>query len=157
MNKPHVRWMIKRDMAEVMEIDRLSHPLDEQWDEQAFLAELRQRNVIGMVAEQGDAVVGYFSYSLHKSHVQLIRMAVAPNYRRDGIGTRMMDKLASKLHSHKRNRLRVDVGDDNYGAHYFLKACGLEGRVFDKETYRFVYRAVPVQTLAEQIEEFSAK
>ena len=45
-----IRWMIRRDMPEVLDIERLSFEF--AWTEEDFLCCLRQRNCIGMVAER---------------------------------------------------------------------------------------------------------
>jgi len=48
----HIRWMIRRDMPEVMRTERAS--FEYAWTEDDFLRCLRQRNCIGMVAELGE-------------------------------------------------------------------------------------------------------
>ena len=53
----HIRWMIRRDMPEVLAIEHASFEFP--WCEEEFLRVLRQRNCIGMVAEYGERVVGY--------------------------------------------------------------------------------------------------
>ena len=61
-SKVHIRWMIRRDMAEVLaiEADSFEYP----WSEDDFIRCLRQRNVIGMVAELDDRIVGFMVYEL---------------------------------------------------------------------------------------------
>ena len=51
----HIRWMIRRDMSEVLEIEKSSFEFP--WSEEDFIRCLRQRNCIGMVAEFDDRVV----------------------------------------------------------------------------------------------------
>ena len=41
------RWLVRRDMDQVLEIERLSFP--HPWSEEEFLAALRQGNCIGRV------------------------------------------------------------------------------------------------------------
>lgn len=60
------RWMIRRDLQTVLDIDRDS--FWEPWGEDAFLEKLRQRNCIGMVAVQGEKIVGFMVYELHKKN-----------------------------------------------------------------------------------------
>ena len=52
----HIRWMIRRDMAEVLEIERGAFEFP--WFEEEFIRCLRQRNCIGMVAEHAERGVG---------------------------------------------------------------------------------------------------
>ena len=56
----HIRWMIRRDMPEVLQTETQSFEF--AWTEEDFLRCLRQRNCIGMVAEQGEQVVGFMIY-----------------------------------------------------------------------------------------------
>jgi ribosomal-protein-alanine N-acetyltransferase len=122
--RTHCRWMIRRDMAEVLAIERLSfaHP----WTEADFLRALRQRNCIGMVAEQGETVVGFMVYELRKHRLVLLNLAVHPDWRRQGVGRVLAVKLASKLMPAKRVRLETHVRETNLPAQLFLKACGLD-------------------------------
>src|SRR5438874_13513583 len=87
----HIRWMVRRDMPEVMVTERAS--FEYSWTEDDFLRCLRQRNCIGMVAEIDDRVVGFMIYELHKSRLHILNFAVHPNVRRTGIGGLMVAKL----------------------------------------------------------------
>src|SRR5262245_49541922 len=69
----HIRWMIRRDMPEVLQIEQDS--FDYSWTEEDFLRCLRQRNCIGMVAEAGERVVGFMIYELHKSKLHVLNFA----------------------------------------------------------------------------------
>src|SRR5438045_6165199 len=78
--KVHIRWMIRRDMPEVLQTEQES--FEYAWTEEDFLKCLRQRNCIGMVAEQGERVVGFMIYELHKAKLHILNFAVHPQYRR---------------------------------------------------------------------------
>src|SRR5262245_54857976 len=83
----HIRWMIRRDMPDVMVTERAS--FEYAWTEDDFLRCLRQRNCIGMVAERGDSVIGFMIYELHRTRLHLLNFAVHPAVRRTGIGAMM--------------------------------------------------------------------
>jgi ribosomal-protein-alanine N-acetyltransferase len=116
----HIRWMIRRDMPEVLQIEQDS--FDYSWTEEDFLRCLRQRNCIGMVAEHGEKVVGFMIYELHKNKLHILNFAVCPSYRRIGIGAQMIAKLIGKLSSHRRTRISLAVRETNLGAQVFFKA-----------------------------------
>jgi [ribosomal protein S18]-alanine N-acetyltransferase len=116
----HIRWMIRRDMAEVMAAERSS--FDHPWTEDDFLQCLRQRNCIGMVAEVGDRVVGFMIYELHKNRLHLLNFAVAAAHRRTGIGAQMVSKLIGKLTSHRRSKISLAVRERNLAAQLFFRA-----------------------------------
>lgn len=122
-NRFQMRWMIRRDMPEVLQIEKSSS--ETMWKEEDFLRVLRQRNCIGMVAEDGGRIVGFVIYELHKKHVTIINMVVLPTDRRRGIGRLMMNKLKGKLSSHRRTEFRYDIRESNLAGQLFLKAMGM--------------------------------
>jgi len=118
----HIRWMIRRDMPEVLQAEQDS--FEYSWTEEDFLRCLRQRNCIGMVAEQGEKVVGFMIYELHKIKLHILNFAVSPVCRRVGVGRQMIAKLISKLSSHRRTRITLEVRETNVAAQLFFKAMG---------------------------------
>ncbi len=120
----HIRWMIRRDMPEVLQTEQESFEF--AWTEEDFLRCLRQRNCIGMVAEQGEKVVGFMIYELHKSKLHILNFAVSPALRRGGVGAQMVAKLISKLSSHRRTRITLEVRETNLVAQLFFRAQGFK-------------------------------
>lgn len=115
----HIRWMIRRDLRKVQYIEQNSS--DYPWTEEDFLRCLRQRNCIGMVAEQGERVVGFMIYELHKNKLHILNFAVHPQWRRSGIGAQMVAKLVSKLSSHRRTRITLELRETNLPAQLFFR------------------------------------
>lgn len=145
----NVRWMIRRDMPEVMAIE--GNSFEFPWSEKEFLNLISTKNCIGMVAESTatdslNQVVGYMVYELHKHSIQLANLAVAPNFHRRGVGTALLAKLRAKLSPLRRRKLQVDVRESNLNCHLWLRACGMRAcsvlrRHFeetDESAYRFV-------------------
>lgn len=126
-----IRWMIRRDMPSVLKIEAES--FENPWSEEEFIRCLRQRNVIGMVAEAvvsskghcGSVLAGYMIYELHANRLHLLNFAVDPLCRRAGVGTAMIDKIKSKLTPDRRNRLMLEVRESNLIAQLFFKSQGL--------------------------------
>lgn len=116
----HIRWMIRRDMPEVLLTEQAS--FDYSWTEEDFLRCLRQRNCIGMVAEYDEKVVGFMIYELHKTKLHILNFAVHPHLRRLGVGRQMIAKLIGKLSSHRRTRITLAVRETNLGAQLFFRA-----------------------------------
>jgi [ribosomal protein S18]-alanine N-acetyltransferase len=110
----HIRWMIRRDMPEVLAIEHASFEFP--WGEEEFLRVLRQRNCIGMVAELGERVVGFMIYELHKAKLEILNFCVHPEYRRQGVGHQMIAKLVGKLSSHRRTRISLHIRETNLPA-----------------------------------------
>jgi ribosomal-protein-alanine N-acetyltransferase len=118
----HIRWMIRRDMPEVLQTEQES--FEYSWTEEDFLRCLRQRNCIGMVAEQCEKVCGFMIYELHKAKLHILNFAVNPAYRRAGIGAQMVAKLIGKLSNHRRTRITLAVRERNLTAQLFFRSQG---------------------------------
>ena len=129
----HIRWMIRRDMPEVLAIEAGSFEFP--WLEEDFIRCLRQRNCIGMVAEHDDRVVGFMIYELNKSRVQILNFAAAADYRRLGVGTQMVTKLIGKLSAQRRNRITLEVRETNLPAQLFFRNCGFRAVSVLREFY----------------------
>lgn len=129
-----VRWMIGRDMPQVLRIEQAS--FDYPWIEDDFLKALRQRNCIGMVAEHHDDVIGYMLYELHVGQIRLVNLAVSPAHRRERIGEQLVTKLIGKLHSHRRASMFADVSEYSLSAHLFFRACGFKATKVIRGLYR---------------------
>ena len=117
--KTQIRWLIRRDMADVLEIERAC--FDHSWTEEDFLCSLRQRNCIGMVAEQDQQIVGFMIYELHKSKIQILNFAVAPWLSRHSIGSQMVERIIDKLSQQRRREIELEIRETNLGAQLFFK------------------------------------
>lgn len=120
---PQIRWMIRRDLEQVIDIEQACYEL--AWTEEDFLSCLRQRNNIGMVAEDEDGIiVGYMIYELEKNSLHVINFAVCPTEQRKGIGSEMVAKLKQKLRSQSRERIYLQLRESNLGAQLFFQRHG---------------------------------
>lgn len=117
-SRTQIRWLIRRDMDEVLQIEGSSFQYP--WTEEEFLCCLRQRNCIGTVAELDQRIVGYMIYELHKSMLRIINFAVAPDVRRHGIGRQMVERLVDKLHQQRRREIVLEVRETNVPAQLFF-------------------------------------
>lgn len=129
----HIRWMIRRDMSEVLEIERSSFEFP--WFEEDFIRCLRQRNCIGMVAEHAERVVGFMIYELHKTRLHILNFAVAPSVRRRGVGTQMIDKLIGKLSRERRTEISLEVRETNLPAQLFFRQGGFRATSVLRDFY----------------------
>jgi ribosomal-protein-alanine N-acetyltransferase len=116
----HLRWMIRRDMPDIMGIELAS--FEYSWTEDDFLRCLRQRNCIGMVAERNETILGFMVYELHPTRLNLLNFAVHPDQRRGGIGRRLVRKLVYKMCSHRRQKVTLAVREGNTAAQLFFRA-----------------------------------
>ena len=164
----HIRWMIRRDMPEVLAIEHASFEFP--WCEEEFLRVLRQRNCIGMVAEYGERVVGFMIYELHKNKLHVLDFATHPEFRRQGVGHQMIGKLVGKLSSHRRTRIALYVRETNLASQLFYRVQGFRATEIAREFFedtgedayvmQYLYDesavddrpGVPVNRIAKQLE-----
>ena len=131
--KVHIRWMIRRDMPEILGIEQQSFEFP--WCEDDFIRCLRQRNCIGMVAEHQDRIVGFMIYELHKSRLHILNFAVCPSHRRHGVGRQMATKLISKLSHQRRTRVLLEVRETNLDAQLFFRSNGFRAVTVLRDFY----------------------
>ena len=117
-----IRWMTRRDIGAVLAIENAVS--DHPWCEEDFLRELRQRNVIGMVAEDGDTIVGFMVYELHRRKIQIAAFAACPKFWRRGVGSQMVAKLVGKLSQERRNTLSLFIRETNLAGQLFFRSLG---------------------------------
>ena len=129
----HIRWMIRRDMPEVLDIENRSFEFS--WTEEDFIRCLRQRNCIGMVAEHDERVVGFMIYELHKNRLHILNFAVHSDFRRRGVATGMIRKLVGKLSPQRRNRILLEIRETNLAAQLFFREAGFRAISVLREFY----------------------
>ena len=88
-----------------------------------------------MVAEHAEKVVGFMIYELHKAKLHILNFAVAPEFRRQGVGRQMMVKLVGKLSSHRRTRIVLHVRETALSAQMFYKVQGFRATEILREQY----------------------
>jgi len=120
----HIRWMIRRDMPEVLDIEENSFEFP--WTEEDFIRCLRQRNCIGMVAEYDEKVVGFMIYELHRDQLHVLNFSVGPDVHRRGIGSQMVKKLLGKLSQQRRNQITLEIRETNLAAQVFFRNLGFK-------------------------------
>lgn len=143
---PHIRWMIRRDMEQVLAIEAESFEFP--WSEDEFVRCLRKRNCIGIVAEWKDKVIGFAIYELHKTRLHLMSMAVAKEHRGFGAGKAIIDKLKAKIPLNQRRTITCEVHERNLDAQIFMKLMGFRAvnvlknfyEDTDEDAYLFQFR-----------------
>ena len=147
----HIRWMIRRDMPEVLNIEAQSFEFP--WSEDDFIRCLRQRNCIGMVAECDEQVVGFMIYELNRNVLHVLNFAVRSDFRRRGLGTQMLDKLVGKLSQQRRTRIDLEVRESNLAAQLFFRRSGFRAITVLRDFYEDTTESAYVMSYALDTEE----
>jgi len=119
----HVRWMIRRDMRAVLEME--AQCFEFPWREADFTRCLRQANCIGLVADDlaTARLAGFVIYENHKTRTHVLSLAVAPGYRRRGVARAMIENLKGKL-TPRRQRILLEVRETNLAAQLCFRQLG---------------------------------
>jgi ribosomal-protein-alanine N-acetyltransferase len=120
LQKPSIRWFIRRDLDAVLEIEMFSGEL--LMKKEDILILLRKINVVGLVAEIDGKIVGYIIYELYKDYIHIINLVVHYDFRRKRIGETLIERIKQKIENfNKRKYIQIEVRESNLGAHLFLK------------------------------------
>ena len=119
----HIRWLIRRDMPRIEEIE--SRTLFNRMTAEEVVLALRQRNNIGMCIEHEGHVCGFMIYALEKNRLDVKKFEVMEIMRGIGLGTAMINKLKAKLNE-RRTAITFTLDERNVGGCEFLKANGFK-------------------------------
>lgn len=122
MHAAAIRWMTRSDLDDVMDIERRSFP--HPWTLDDFMVTLKLRNVIGKIIERDEITLGYVIYAMHRGYLEIINLAIDPVFRRDGLGTQLINDLHLRLSLTKRQRLTAIVHEPNLSAQLFFREHG---------------------------------
>lgn len=140
-----IRWMTRSDYPEVLDIE--SDLFEFPWSEEDLIRCMRQRNCIGMVVTESERIAGYTVYELHDTHLHVLNFAVSREYRKTGVGTKMVRKLITKLSQRRRTHILLEVREKNLPAQLFFHGMGFTARKVlrdfydgtNEDAYRFRY------------------
>lgn len=134
------RYLNLKDIPRVLDID---YQYSDPWDKENLLKNKRDKDIVCIVAENSEIVVGFAIYDTAKG-INLLKFRVDESYCRMGIGEQMMDYV-KKIAGKRSKVIHVDVNERNLSGQLFLKAQGFtwiktKRRFFDGDDgYLMVY------------------
>ena len=114
-----VRQVKDADMPNILTIEQDS--FGKPWSRSDFD---RQENALGLVAENDGQIVGFVVYEIRLGKIRLLNIAVADEYRRQCVGTHLIDALIVKLCPEKPRSIVVVVRETNDAAISFFAKLG---------------------------------
>jgi ribosomal-protein-alanine N-acetyltransferase len=133
-NRIEVREMQLADLDGVMEIEGQSFPTP--WSRRAFWSELTQNIYAHYIVVRIDGVlVGYGGMWVILDEAHVTNVAVHPEYRRLGIGRRIMNELMDRARSRGAARMTLEVRRSNTGAQKLYEELGFVAKGIRKGYY----------------------
>ena len=90
-----IRPMTESDLPAVLQLQ--STLAFQTWNEKQFLSELHASYALCIVDEEGGALAGYAIFHLMGSDSELLSIAVAPQFQRQGMASLLLTEGLSKL------------------------------------------------------------
>lgn len=125
--------MSKKDINDVLEVSSLS--LKETWSKESYKKELENPMAKYLVAEVDNKVIGFAGLWKICDEGHITNIAVHPNYRGNGIGSKLVESLINNSNSWYINSLTLEVRSSNIVAQNLYKKYGFEQEGIRKNYY----------------------
>ena len=125
--------MQKDDIPEIWDIEQVSFPAP--WVKESFLSEMYRKEAISKVAVFEHKVIGYLctNYRLHEAY--LLKLAVHPDFRRQGVATILMHEAKRQLKRRGCVFIYLKVRRSNLSAKTFYEQFGFKIETVRKKYY----------------------
>ena len=118
------RPMTVADIDTVMVIERAS--FTSPWSRQFFLQELKAANARSVLCQLDGNPIGYIIYWELPGELDIHNVAVAPGYRRRGVGREMLGSLIDNAARRGFRRMTLEVRKSNEAAQALYRSLGFE-------------------------------
>ena len=119
-----IRTMESKDVQAIAELEKVC--FSDPWSENSIASELNSRLSYWLVAEVGGNVVGYIGSQSVLDAADMMNLAVAPEFRRQGIGESLVNALVAYLQQKGIIALLLEVRASNDPAIALYERLGFE-------------------------------
>ena len=109
-----IRKMTDREVPQVAELEKLCFAMP--WSEKSVAGELDNPLALWLVAMEGDRLAGYVGSQTVMDETDMMNLAVAPQFRRQGVGEALVNALTASLKEMGSRCLTLEVRDSNEAA-----------------------------------------
>jgi len=127
------RPMLAADLDQVAAIEQISLP--SPWSKELFEAELKRPQARYFVAEEGSRVAGYMGYWEAPQEAHIINLAVAPDFRKKGLGVALLDHVLEFARKTGAALATLEVRESNVAARGLYEKCGFKFVAIRKKYY----------------------
>ena len=109
-----IRKMTAREVPQVAELEKLCFAMP--WSEKSVAGELDNPLALWLVAMDGESLAGYVGSQTVMDETDMMNLAVAPQFRRQGVGEALVNALVASLQELGSRCLTLEVRDSNEAA-----------------------------------------
>ena len=109
-----IRKMTAREIPQVAELEKIC--FSQPWSEKSVAGELENPLSLWLVAMDGDRLAGYVGSQTVMDETDMMNLAVAPQFRRQGVGEALVNALTASLKKMGSRCLTLEVRDSNEAA-----------------------------------------
>ena len=109
-----IRKMTAREVPQVAELEKIC--FSQPWSEKSVAGELDNPLALWLVAMEGDRLAGYVGSQTVMDETDMMNLAVAPQFRRQGVGEALVNALVASLTDFGSRCLTLEVRDSNEAA-----------------------------------------
>ena len=129
-----IRLMTADHASQVAQLEKLC--FRDPWSENSVSSELNNPLSLWLVAVEGDKVAGYVGSQSVMGESDMMNVAVHPDFRRQGIGERLILDLIDQLNQRGNHSLTLEVRASNVSAIALYRKLGFEQVGLRKNYYR---------------------
>lgn len=119
-----IREMKMEDISTIAELEKIC--FSDPWSAESISSELDNRLSYWLVAEESGKVVGYVGSQSVLDSADMMNIAVAPEYRRLGIGNALIEALVTYLRNKSIRFLLLEVRVSNTSAIELYRKLGFQ-------------------------------
>ncbi|MBN2754585.1 MAG: ribosomal protein S18-alanine N-acetyltransferase [Candidatus Goldbacteria bacterium] len=125
----YIKNVSKNDLAEILEIEKVCHA--RPWDEKAFNVEISKffsglSFFFAARDKVSDRLLGYIIADKIADYAHISNVAVAPEFRKNGIATGLLKQVERQVFAAGLSSLTLEVRDNNEAALEMYKKFGYE-------------------------------
>ena len=130
-----VREMTEEDLVQVVEIEK--EIFSQPWSKEGFLGSLKEKSTLYLCVEIDGKIAGYCGLLQVLDEADITNVAVASEFRRQGIARQMLQELLRRGLGRGIKNFTLEVRESNLSAQKLYEQLGFENCGIRKNFYDF--------------------
>ena len=129
-----IKNMTAAEVSKVANLEKIC--FNDPWSERSVASELDNALSLWLVAMEGDALAGYVGSQTVMGETDMMNIAVAPEFRRQGIAEKLVEALVDALKARESHCLTLEVRSSNEPAKSLYEKLDFQQVGLRKNYYR---------------------